>query len=93
MAQKKSKELSSKILVQKGTNLTRNKRPRNHFRHLHLPNLFLHQDEEKREVRRKAERSEGGDHLFRLGLQLLLIPRALRVRNQEVPHCIERRSF
>lgn len=58
MTQKKSKELSSKILVQKGTNLTRNKRQGNHFRHLLLPNLFLHLDEEKREVRNKAERSE-----------------------------------
>ena len=47
-----------------------------------LPNLVLHLDEERREVRNQVKRSEGGDLLVRLRLHRLLIPRALRVRKR-----------
>ena len=79
MAQKQSKELSNKILVQKGANLSRNKRQGNDVGHL-LPNLVLQLGEERREIRNKVKRSEGEDLLIRLGLHSLLILRALRVR-------------
>ena len=72
MAQKKSKELSSEILVQKRANLTRNLRQRNDVVHL-LSHLVL-LDEEKREVRSKARRGEGDDSLVRLCLPQ--VPRA-----------------
>ena len=39
-----------------------------------LPNLVLHLDEERREVRNQVKRSEGGDLLVRLRLHRLLIP-------------------
>ena len=54
MAQEDSKELSNKILVQKGANLSRNERQGNNVAHLHLPNLVLHLDEERREVKRQG---------------------------------------
>ena len=82
MAQKQSKELSNEILVQKGANLSRNERQRNDAAHPLLPNLVLHLDEERREVRSQVKRSEGGDLLVRLRLHHLLIPRALRVRKK-----------
>ena len=80
MAQKQSKELSNEILVQKGANLSRNERQRNDAAHPLLPNLVLHLDEERREVRSQVKRSKGGDLLVRLRLHRILIPRALRVR-------------
>ena len=82
MAQKKSKVLSSKILIQKGENLTRNKRQGNYVTYLVLPNLVLHLDQEKREVRSEAKRGEGEYPLVRLRLHCLLIPGALRVRKK-----------
>ena len=74
MAQKKSKELSNEILVQQGANLSRNERRRNNVGHPLLPNLVLHLEEERREVRSRVKRSEGGDLLVRLRLHCLLIP-------------------
>ena len=70
------------ILVQKGANLSRNERQVNDVAHPLLPNLVLHLDEEKREVRSQVKRSEGRDLLVRLRLHRLLIPRALRVRKK-----------
>ena len=69
-------------LVQKGANLSRNERQVNDVAHPLLPNLVLHLDEERREVRSQVKRSEGGDLLVRLRLHHLLIPRALRVRKK-----------
>ena len=84
IAQKRSKELSSGILAQKGTNLTRNKRQGNNVAHLLLPNLVLQLDEVKREVRSNIKIGEGEDPLVCLFLRFLcvLIPRALRVRKK-----------
>ena len=80
MAQKKSKELSSEILVQKVANLTRHVRQRNDVVHL-LSHLVLI-DEEKREVRSKARRGEGEDSLVRLCLHRPLIPQVPRARKR-----------
>ena len=79
MAQKQSKELSNEILVQKRANLAKNERQGNNIAHPLLPNLVVHLDEERREVRSQVKRSDGGDLLVRLRLHRLLIPRALRV--------------
>ena len=57
---KKSKELSSEIVVQKGGNLIRNERQGNDVAYL-LPYLVLYLDEGKREVRSKTERDKGED--------------------------------
>ena len=54
---KKCKELSSEILVPRGTNLTSNKREE--IAHLSLRNLALHPDKEKSEVRNKIKRGKG----------------------------------
>ena len=80
MVQKQSKELSNEILVQKGTDLSRNERQGNDIAHPLLPTLVLHLDEETRDVRSKVKRSEGEDPLVRLRLHRLLIPRALGVK-------------
>ena len=82
MAQKYSKELSNKILVQKGVNLSRNESQGNDVAHLLLPNLVLHLDEERREIRSQVNKSEGEDLLVPLRLHPLLIPLALRVRKK-----------
>ena len=58
MVQKKSKDLPSEVLAQKGTNLTRNERQGNKVGHLFLPNLVSILDDEKREVRSKAKQIE-----------------------------------
>ena len=81
-AQKWSKELPNKILVQKEVNLSRNERQGNDVAHLLLPNLVLHLDEERREVRSQVNKSEGEDLLVPLRLHPLLIPLALRVRKK-----------
>ena len=73
MAQKWSKDLSNKILAQKGANLSRNERQENNVRYSLLPNLVLHLDEERREVRSKVKRSEEEDLLVRLRLHRLHI--------------------
>ena len=52
-----NKELSNNILVQKGENLSRNKRQRNDVAHPLLPNLDIHLDEEKRKVRSKVKKT------------------------------------
>ena len=77
MAQNQSKRLSNDILVQKGTNLSRNERQGNDVAHPLLPNLVLHLQEES-----KVKRSKGEDLLVRLCLLRLLIPLALRVRKK-----------
>ena len=82
MAQKLSKELSNEILVQKRANLAKNERQGNNVAHPLLPNLVVHLDKERREVRSQVKRSDGGDLLVRLRLHRLLIPRALRVRKK-----------
>ena len=63
-------------------NLSRNERQRNGVAHPLLPNLVLHLDKKRREVRSQVKRSEGGDLLVRLRLHRLLIPWALRVRKK-----------
>ena len=52
---KKSQELSNKILIQKGENLTRNERQGNDVAHFLLYNLVFHQDEKKRKVGNKVK--------------------------------------
>ena len=52
-----NKELSNNILVQKGENVSRNKRQRNDDAHPFLPNLVIHLDEEKRKVRSKVKKN------------------------------------
>ena len=70
-AQKWGKELSNKILVQKEVNLSRNERQGNDVAHLLLPNLVLHLDEERREVRSQVNKSEGEDLLVPICLHSL----------------------
>ena len=64
MAQKKSKELFSKILLQKEANHTKNKRQANDVVHLLLHSLALHLNKEKIDVRSKAKRGGGKDPEF-----------------------------
>ena len=52
-----NKELSNNILVQKGENLSRNKRQRNDVAHPFLSNFVIHLDEEKRKVRSKVKKT------------------------------------
>ena len=47
-----------------------------------LPNLVLHLNEERRDLRSQVKRSKGGDLVVRLHLHNLLIPRALSVRKK-----------
>ena len=75
---KRSKELSSEILVPKEANLTKNQTQGNNIPHLLLHDLVLHLHEKKSEVKSKAERSEGEDPRACLPLH----PRALRVRKK-----------
>ena len=57
MTENYNKELSNNILVQKGENVSRNKRQRNDVAHPFLPNLVIHLDEEKRKVRSKVKKT------------------------------------
>ena len=79
VAQKKSKELPSKILAQKGVNLTRNGRQGYNVAHL-LPQSLSPPRRKKREIRSKTKRGEVQDPQVRLRIHCHLIPRVLRVR-------------
>ena len=99
MVQKKSKDLPSEVLAQKGTNLTRNERQGNKVGHLFLPNLVSILDDEKREVRSKAKQIEMKNRIpysvffFIVFSFLEFWDWGRRSRNQEVPYSIEWRSI
>ena len=81
-AQKESKELSNKILVQKGGKSLNKLKTRKRHRISSSSQSRFHLDKERRKVRNQVKRSEGGDLLVPLRLHHLLIPRALTVRKK-----------
>ena len=98
MVQKKSKDLPSEILVQKGTNLTRNERQGNKVGNLFLPNLVLHPRRRKKRSKKqsKANRDEEQDSsifFFIVFSFLEFCDWGRKPRNQEVPYSIEWRSI
>ena len=87
---KKNKELSRKILAQKGESLKGNERQGIDVAHL-LLNLVLHVNEGKREIRSKAKKAKEKipRFIFIIFSLLELWERGRRPRNQEVPYCIK----
>ena len=82
MAQKKSKELSNEILVQKGGKPLK-KRKAKKLRCTSSSSQCRFQPRGRKKRRKKqVKRSEGKDLLVRLRLHCFLIPRALRVRKK-----------